>query len=427
MKHTMPLVGLMLLATVGAATPAPATSAPSNATIIKAVIGGDDADKKDENVALAIVMSLGAGMLTFTHLHSLTLTTGLATTIGGAAPFFPALVKMNQPKILAGSLGVASGVMVYVSFVEIFVKANDAITLGTGGAGLKLSDTANSDGLYETEKLGFVYPGEKLPNLYTTLTFFGGCLIVMLLHKVVHLLSPESELLEDVDVVAHHDEEVAARAAQAEEQNDTQTPKAETETGNNPSEEMSEVVVSSASEPANGSESNGTPSAPANALFEMSEKKREELRKMGLLTALALGLHNFPEGFATFIATLEDPALGAGLAVAIAIHNIPEGICVAMPVYYATGSKWKALGWAFLSGLSEPIGGILGWVALRSVFTDLVFGIVFGSVGGMMVWIVMSELLPTAYEHDKSGKIVPPCVFAGMVVISASLLAFAFA
>ena len=316
---------------------------------------------------------------------------------------------MSQPKILAVSLGIASGVMLYVSFVEIFVKANDAITLGTVGGGKKLSDGPNDDGVYETEELGFVYPGEKLPNLYTTLTFFGGCIIVMLLHKVVHFISPVTDALEDPDVVEKHDH------AEQEQEKDE------------------EMVTSGGG--GGGEEGAVPPNAPSSSGNEpvvdtaevMTEKQQKDLEKMGLLTALALALHNFPEGFATFIATLEEPSLGIALAVAIAIHNIPEGICVAMPVYYATGSKWKGFGWAFLSGLSEPIGGILGWLALRTVFTDLVFGIVFGMVGGMMVWIVLSELLPTAYNHDKSGKLVPPSLFAGMVVISASLLAFAFA
>eukprot|EP01059_Diplonema_ambulator_P034942 TRINITY_DN8081_c0_g1_i1.p1 TRINITY_DN8081_c0_g1~~TRINITY_DN8081_c0_g1_i1.p1 ORF type:complete len:337 (+),score=117.30 TRINITY_DN8081_c0_g1_i1:43-1053(+) len=313
----------------------------------------DDKDDKDENVTMAVLLSLAAG---------------LATSIGGATPFFPALRKMSEAKILAASLALSSGVMLYVSFVEIFVKSNDSITLGLG----------NKDA--QGAELGYVYPGDKYGNLYTTCAFFGGCIVIMLLHKLVHCISPVTDKLEDHDVIQHHE--------------------AEANTSRN------EPVEESDPESLNG---------------------KEDLRRMGLLTALALGLHNFPEGFATFIATLEEPSLGAALAVAIAIHNIPEGICVAMPVYYASGSKWKALGWATLSGLSEPVGGILGWLALRSVFTHTVFGVVFGLVGGMMVWIVLGELLPTALSHDPTGKIVPPFLFGGMVLISASLIAFAFA
>eukprot|EP01061_Rhynchopus_euleeides_P031490 TRINITY_DN5215_c0_g1_i8.p1 TRINITY_DN5215_c0_g1~~TRINITY_DN5215_c0_g1_i8.p1 ORF type:complete len:377 (+),score=155.73 TRINITY_DN5215_c0_g1_i8:46-1176(+) len=346
-------------------------------------------DNKDENVALAVCVSLGAG---------------LATSIGGATPFFPLLGKVSQPKILAGSLAIASGVMLYVSFVEIFVKANDAITLGTGGSGKKLTEK-NDEGVWETEKLGFVYPGEKLPNLYTTLTFFGGCIVVMLLHKLVHFISPVTEELDNPDVIAEHDGTADAAAADGEVPPNAPTPPDSATSGVEPVD------------------TEGPTALPVS----LQKQERKELHKMGLLTALAIALHNFPEGFATFIATLEEPSLGLGLGIAIAIHNIPEGICVAMPVYYATGSKWKAFGWAFLSGLSEPVGGILGWLALRSIFTDLTLGIVFGFVGGMMVWIVLSELLPTAYSHDEEKNVVGPCLFAGMVGISASLIAFSFA
>eukprot|EP01060_Flectonema_neradi_P018295 TRINITY_DN250_c0_g1_i1.p1 TRINITY_DN250_c0_g1~~TRINITY_DN250_c0_g1_i1.p1 ORF type:complete len:375 (+),score=97.81 TRINITY_DN250_c0_g1_i1:75-1199(+) len=343
-------------------------------------------EDKDENVGLAVALSIGAG---------------LATSIGGAAPFFPFIVKYAHTKILAASLALASGVMLYVSFVEIFVKSNDAITLGLGNGIMKIEGS-------ETEEIGFAYPGDKYANLYTTLAFFVGCIIVELLHKLVHCISPVTDDLDDISVVSKETARIE-RASQASEQ-------ADHENQNSPDADDS---------------GRKTPTNRDLTLEEedeeMNEIKKKRLNQMGLLTALAIALHNFPEGFATFIATLEEPSLGAGLAVAIAIHNIPEGICIAMPVYYATGSKWKAFGWAFLSGLSEPIGGILGWVALRSVFTDAVFGIIFGVVGGMMVWIVLGELLPTCFSHDPEGKLVKPFLFFGMVIMSASLIAFNFA
>jgi zinc transporter, ZIP family len=107
---------------------------------------------------------------------------------------------------------------------------------------------------------------------------------------------------------------------------------------------------------------------------------------MGLLTAIAIGIHNLPEGLATFVAALADPLNGVAIAVAIALHNIPEGVCVAMPVYYATGSRTKGFLWAFLSGLSEPIGGLLGYLVLYgNRMSDLAYGILFCVVAGMMV------------------------------------------
>merc|ERR1711862_830486 len=119
------------------------------------------------------------------------------------------------------------------------------------------------------------------------------------------------------------------------------------------------------------------------------------LRAMGLKTALAIGIHNFPEGLATFVATLADPVVGATLAIAIAIHNIPEGLCVALPIYYASGSRLKGFAWALLSGLSEPLGAFIGWAIIKSTGEDMnqfVYGLLFGVVAGMMIMIVLLEL-----------------------------------
>ena len=121
-------------------------------------------------------------------------------------------------------------------------------------------------------------------------------------------------------------------------------------------------------------------------VYVTNDHHRFGLQKMGLLTAIAIGIHNLPEGLATFVAALADPLNGVAIAVAIALHNIPEGVCVAMPVYYATGSRTKGFLWAFLSGLSEPIGGLLGYLVLYgNRMSDLAYGILFCVVAGMMV------------------------------------------
>jgi zinc transporter, ZIP family len=135
-------------------------------------------------------------------------------------------------------------------------------------------------------------------------------------------------------------------------------------------------------------------------------------------------LHNFPEGLATFLSTLADPKVGVILAVAIAIHNIPEGLCVAMPVYYATGSRWKAFGWALLSGVSEPLAAVLGWAVLASVFSDVLYATLFGIVAGMMVMISVRELLPTAHRYDPNDSVVTYSFIAGMFIIALSLVLF---
>ncbi len=149
--------------------------------------------------------------------------------------------------------------------------------------------------------------------------------------------------------------------------------------------------------------------------------KEDQLMRMGTLTALAIAIHNFPEGLATFTSAMKDPSLGIAITVAVAIHNIPEGIAVAIPIYYATGDKKKAFGLSFLSGLSEPLGAIIGYLLLMNFFNDVVFGILFAAVAGIMVFISLDELLPSAKEYDEAHISIYG-VIGGMIVMAVSLL-----
>ena len=153
------------------------------------------------------------------------------------------------------------------------------------------------------------------------------------------------------------------------------------------------------------------------------ELLKHKLMRMGLLSAIAIAIHNFPEGLATFIAGLKDPSLGISIAVAIAIHNIPEGIAVSVPVYYATGSKKKAFLYSFASGLAEPAGALIGYFLLLKYLDDTVFGLVFASVAGIMVYISFDELLPSAEEYGKHHLSIYGLI-SGMIVMAASLILF---
>ncbi|HBG28876.1 MAG: zinc transporter ZupT [Planctomycetes bacterium GWF2_41_51] len=152
-------------------------------------------------------------------------------------------------------------------------------------------------------------------------------------------------------------------------------------------------------------------------------EKFRHLYRMGIFTALAVAIHNFPEGLATFTAAMKDVRLGIPIAVAIAIHNIPEGIAVSVPVYYATGSKKEAFWLSFLSGLAEPIGAILGYILLTKFLNGAVSSIIFAAVGGIMVFISIDQLLPTAEKYGKHHYAVYGFI-AGMVVMAMSLLMF---
>jgi ZIP family zinc transporter len=155
---------------------------------------------------------------------------------------------------------------------------------------------------------------------------------------------------------------------------------------------------------------------------QKDQEENDKLMRMGINTAVAIGLHNFPEGLATFVATLHDARVGGVLAIAIALHNIPEGICVAMPIYYATGNRWKAFGWAAISGVSELLGALLGWAVLANFVSDDMFAVLFGLVAGMMVIISVRELLPTAHRYDPEDSVVTNSFMVGMAIMALSLV-----
>jgi ZIP family zinc transporter len=260
----------------------------------------------------------------------LTLFAGLATGIGSALAFF---TKRTNTKFLSSALGFSAGVMIYVSFVEIVVKAKDSLVVSLG---------------------------ERTGTWVTVASFFGGIFLIALIDKLV----PSFENPHEIRGV----EEMGGNSTAAREQD-------------------------------------------------------PRLLRMGVFTALAIAIHNFPEGLATFAAALSDPTLGLSIAIAIAIHNIPEGISVSVPIYYATGSKKKAFVYSFLSGVSEPLGAVIGYAIFFKFFNEMVFGILFAMVAGIMVFISLDELLPSAQKYGEHHLSIYGMI-AGMIVMALSLLLF---
>lgn len=362
----------------------------------------------------------------------LVIAAGLSTTLGAAVVFCASLAR---PKLLAVSLGFAAGVMIYVSFGEIFLRK------ATGGF----------------QDVGYT---EDEAYRYATFCFFGGMVVIALLDQIVHLVASFAQkrslananhgvstanLLEDVQSSGLHQDCCAQQTGEKapSQQNMSGNGCAEEESGNDLEECSHRDKETASAEPIGVCEvdaekdalqvaavqeqaaQQGSTSRQAPAVVEIMQKNHHNfaLKKMGILTGLAIFIHNFPEGLATFVGALADTRVGVGIAVAIAMHNIPEGICVAMPIYYATGSKWKGFLWAFLSGVSEPVGGLMGFLVLTGN-QDLAFAIVFGLVAGMMIYISIKELIPTALKYDPDDKVVTTSVIAGMVVMAGSLLLF---
>jgi ZIP family zinc transporter len=254
----------------------------------------------------------------------LTLFAGLATGIGSAIAFF---AHRTNRRFLSFSLGLSAGVMIYVSFVELFTQA-------------QISLSGNF--------------GQKTGMIITVFCFFCGMLLIGIIDRFVPSVENphEARSVESMNIVPPHN---------------------------------------------------------------------TKLMRMGIITALAIGIHNFPEGVATFVAAIENPALGIAIAVAIAIHNIPEGIAVSVPVYYATGNRKKAFFLSFLSGLAEPVGAILTYLILMPFISSVVMGCVFSAVAGIMVFISFDELLPAAREYGEHHISILGLV-SGMLIMAISLV-----
>lgn len=261
----------------------------------------------------------------------LTVFAGLSTGIGSAIAF---IARRTNTKLLTVSLGFSAGVMIYISFVEIFAGAKESFTAALGS-----------------------FRG----NLFTVIAFFGGIALIALIDKFIPSFENPHEI--------------------------------------KPLEEMKD-----------------------------QEKSRNHFKlfRMGIFTAIVVAIHNFPEGIATFMTALNDPALGVAIAIAVAIHNIPEGIAVSVPIYYATGNRRKAFCYSFLSGIAEPVGALLAYILLMPLLnvgnSEIIFASVLAAVAGIMVFISLDELLPSAEEFGEHHWGIYGLI-SGMAVMAISLLA----
>lgn len=286
----------------------------------------------------------------------LTAFAGLSTGIGSIIAFS---AKLSSYRFLSVATGFSAGVMLYVSFVEIFFKGQQALV---------------------------AHYGDPMGHWINVASFFGGMLLIGLIDNLI----PEETNPHEIPSEADADQLHGKSGSLWEIGNKART-------------------------------SSGVPATP----LPGHEKK---LLRMGLFTALAIGIHNFPEGLATFLAALNDPQLGVAIAVAIALHNIPEGVSVSVPIYYATGKRRTAFFYSFLSGLAEPVGAGIAYLGIiffaggsDGVVPTQLMGILFGGVAGIMVYISLDELLPTSRAYGQGHDSLFGLV-GGMAVMALSLL-----
>ena len=282
----------------------------------------------------------------------LTLVAGMATGVGSAIAFF---AKRTNYRFLSVATGFSAGVMLYVSFVEIFHKGAGSLTEAYG---------------------------EPWGHWLNAASFFGGVLVIGVIDNLIPSAENPHELHSEQETRPLHDV--------------------------------------SAAPPDFAAHRTGA------GLHDHAVPERKLLR-MGLFTALAIGIHNFPEGLATFLAALHDPKVGVAIAVAIALHNIPEGISVSVPIFYATGKRGKAFALSLLSGMAEPVGALIGYGVIRLLVGNdngvppQVMGALFGGVAGVMVYISLDELLPTSRAYGKGHDSLYG-LMAGMAMMALSLL-----
>ncbi len=256
----------------------------------------------------------------------LTVLAGLSTGVGSMLAF---VAKRTNTKLLSAALGFSAGVMIYVSFVEIFPDSHEYFA---------------------------AYFGETGGAWGAVIAFFSGIALVAIIDCII----PSFENPHEIHV-------------------------------------------------------------PEEMLDKRKARRFKRLHRVGIFTAVAIAIHNFPEGLITFMGTLSDVKLGVALAIAIAIHNIPEGIAVSIPIYYSTGSKKKAFFYSLLSGFAEPIGALFAFLFLANYMTNLVFGIMFGLIAGIMVYISLDELLPSSQKYGHHHCSIYGLV-GGMALMALSLL-----
>ncbi|OGP15245.1 MAG: zinc transporter ZupT [Deltaproteobacteria bacterium GWA2_55_10] len=284
----------------------------------------------------------------------LTVVAGMATGIGSAIAFF---AKRTNYRFLSVSTGFSAGVMLYVSFVEIFIKGTNALTEAYGP-----------------------YWGHWV----NAASFFGGIILIGVIDNLVPAAKNPHETHPGAETAPLHNSHA-------------------------PVPDFAAIAGSGGTD----SHDHGRHDA--------------KLLRMGLFTALAIAIHNFPEGLATFLAALQSPSLGIAIAVAIALHNIPEGISVSVPIYYATGNRSKAFFYSVLSGLAEPVGAIIAYLLILFFFGNgggvppQVMGMLFGGIAGVMVYISIDGLLPTSRAYGKGHDSILGLV-GGMAVMALSLL-----
>ncbi|OQS00795.1 Zinc (Zn2)-Iron (Fe2) Permease (ZIP) Family [Thraustotheca clavata] len=319
---------------------------------------------------------------------------GFATTLSVLVISIPSLNFLAGDKALAMTFSVSAGVMLFISFVDLFTESITSYrnAWAVGGSGVDpelveqgLAPPGTVAAVCDPTCVGYAW-------LATTACFYGGMLVIMAVELIVHRVFDYHA--KDLTTLGDH---------------------------NHGENEVLECEMVEAKTPV---DKDGIANLTSDESSGNTEAQKQEFRRAGVLTGIAIAIHNFPEGIALFVASLQGLKTGVVLAIGIVLHNFPEGVAIAAPVYYATNSKKQAFFWTALSGIAQPCGAFIGWATVSGGVTPLLSATLYGLVSGMLVCITVKELIPGAFKFG--GANFTYSFFAGVGIMALSLILLKF-
>jgi FtsP/CotA-like multicopper oxidase with cupredoxin domain/zinc transporter ZupT len=357
----------------------------------------DDGTVVDPNMVTPEVIATALGM---------SILGGLATCFSVVVISVPRLQFLASSRSLSIAFALSAGVMIFLAFADLFPESINfyRAAFSTGGEvdpeAYERGGAAASAAICDTTCGGHAW-------LATTIAFYAGVCVILLVEFIVHRYFEKHGQINGQEGGDDKKQELI--------------------------DEEKEIAVSQVEQgqsPLSHLNSRSLLQSPiteeTSSLVEVITEKKE-YERAGIMTGVAIAIHNFPEGLALFVSSLQGLRTGMVLAIGIILHNLPEGAAIAAPVYYATGSKCEAFKWTLLSGIAQPLGALIGWAAVSGGLTPALQASLFAGVGGMLMCITTKELLPGAFKFDPDGKYFTLSIFVGTGIIAFSLILIHYA
>nr|CCA25323.1 conserved hypothetical protein [Albugo laibachii Nc14] len=335
---------------------------------------------------------------------------GIATIMSTLVVSCKCLMILAKPRSLAAAFALSAGVMIFIAFADLWSEAvtyyRASFTVGGNGDAEAYEHGGNASQMGTCDR---ICSGKSW--LATCVAFSGGVLMIYLVEILVHKCfghrsNDSHDNIGDRGMKPHFE------APLAEPRSNTSCIKIKD--GISTTEDHFLAQPSSISQQ--------RCSCRSASLHAPNAITKEEFERTGIMTGIAIAIHNFPEGLALFVSSLQGLKTGVTLSIGIILHNFPEGVAIAAPIYYGTGSICQALKWTTLSGIAQPMGALMGWIVVSGGLTSALQATMYAVVAGMLMAITAIELVPGAFRFDPSGKFFSVSLFVGIAIIAISLV-----